>query len=316
MDVLSDLLHRAHAKDAQVKQLIQPPPWSMTYVDAPVLSVVATLDGPAAVRLDDEAGTLAHLNAGDVALISRTARYTIADSPDTPEQYVIHKGRKYLAGEGNVPADHNSLTARTYGDGAEDATVMIRGTYQLRGDVADRLLDLLPPLAIVPAGPRTAPVLELLSREVRQDDPGQDAVLHRFLDLVLVLVLRAWCAAPEAVLPAWCRALTDPAIGDALQLLHERPARPWTVGELAAELGMSRAAFAARFTGLVGRPPLAYLTEWRMTIAADLLQDTTATVAAVASNVGYGDPFAFSVAFKRIRGCTPSTWRRRNPRFS
>ncbi|MBF6064422.1 AraC family transcriptional regulator [Nocardia terpenica] len=310
MDVLSDLLFRARASDAQVRQLIHPAPWSMTYTDAPPLTLVATLGGPATVRLADNGSPPAHLDTGDVALISKTARYTIADHPDTPEQYIIHKGRKYLAGEGEVPADHASLAARTYGADSSDAAVMLRGAYHLTGDVAARLLDMLPALAVVPAEPRTEPVLELLTREARLDEPGQDAVLRRLLDLLLVLALRAWCARAETGLPAWCRALTDPAIGDALQLLHQHPAHPWTVADLATEIGMSRAAFAARFTRLVGEPPLAYLTNWRMTIAADQLRDTTATIAAVAKNVGYQDPFAFSVAFKRTYDYPPSSWRR------
>ncbi|WP_460401100.1 cupin domain-containing protein [Actinophytocola sediminis] len=310
MDVLSDLLFRAQTSEAEVRQLVQRPPWSMTYADAPPLTVVAVLGGPATVRLDDDHGSLTHLHAGDVALISRTARYTVADSPDTPPRYVIRKGRKYLAGHGEVPVDHATLATRTYGADSPGATTMLRGAYTLRGAVADRLLDMLPPVAVVPAGGRTAPVLELLSQETRLDEPGQDAVLHRLLDLVLVLALRAWCASPAATLPAWCRALSDPTIGDALQLLHERPAQPWTVGDLAAELGMSRASFAARFTDIVGQPPLTYLTNWRMTVAADRLRDTTATVAAVAGDVGYQDPFAFSVAFKRTRGRSPSAWRR------
>jgi AraC-like DNA-binding protein len=187
---------------------------------------------------------------------------------------------------------------------------MLRGAYELRGDVGDRLLDLLPPLAVVPAGPRTRAALDLLATEVACDEPGQDAVLHRLLDLVLVLALRAWCARPEATLPAWYRALADRSIGDALRLLHEDPARRWTVGALAAEVGMSRAAFAARFTHWVGEPPLTYLTGWRMTVGADLLRDTEATVATVARKVGYEDAFAFSVAFKRARGVSPSVWRR------
>ncbi|TCO60763.1 AraC-like DNA-binding protein [Actinocrispum wychmicini] len=117
----------------------------------------------------------------------------------------------------------------------------------------------------------------------------------------------AWCARPGAALPAWHRALADPAIGDALRLLHEDPAHRWTVAALAAKVGMSRAAFAARFTSLVGQPPLTYLTGWRMTLGADLLRDTEATVA---RTVGYEDAFAFSVAFKRARGVSPSVWRR------
>lgn len=131
----------------------------------------------------------------------------------------------------------------------------------------------------------------------------------RLLDLVLVLALRAWCARPGAR-PAWYRALADSAIGDALRLLHEDPAHRWTVAALAAKVGMSRAAFAARITSLVGQPPLTYLTGWRMTLAADLLRDTEATVVAVAREVGYEDAFAFSVAFKRARGVSPSIWRR------
>jgi len=162
----------------------------------------------------------------------------------------------------------------------------------------------------VPAGPRTRAALDLLATEIARDEPGQDAVLHRLLDLVLVLALRAWCAGPAAVLPAWYRALAEPAIGDALRLLHEDPARRWTVAGLAAKVGMSRAAFAARFTGLVGQPPLTYLTGWRMTLAADQLRDTDATIATVAHDVGYADAFAFSVAFKRARGVSPSMWRR------
>ncbi|WP_433357417.1 AraC family transcriptional regulator [Microtetraspora malaysiensis] len=215
--------------------------------------------------------------------------------------------RRRTRGGGGAPESG----PRTYGDGLPGATIMIRGAYELRGDVGDRLLDMLPPLAVVPAGPRTRAALDLLAAEVACDEPGQDAILDRLLDLVLVLALRAWCTRPESELPAWHRALADPAIGDALRHLHEDPAHRWTVAALAAKVGMSRAAFAARFTSLVGEPPLTYLTSWRMTLAADLLRDTEATVATVARTVGYEDAFAFSVAFKRARGVSPSVWRRR-----
>jgi AraC-like DNA-binding protein len=187
---------------------------------------------------------------------------------------------------------------------------MLRGVYELRGGVGDRLLEMLPPLAIVPAGPRTRAALDLLTTEAACDEPGQDAVLGRLLDLVLVMALRLWCADPEATPPAWYQALADPAIGDALSLLHTEPARRWTVGDLAARTGMSRASFAARFTTHVGEPPLTYLTAWRMTLAADLLHETDDTIATIAREVGYLDAFAFSVAFKRAHSISPSAWRR------
>jgi len=312
MDVLSDLLHRAHARNALVRQLIQRPPWALAFTGVPPLTVVAALGGDASVRLDDAGVAPVRLAPGDIALIGGAHAHTIADDVSTPPQAVIHGGRKHVldGGEGAAGAQR-SLGPRTYGDGLPGATVMLRGACELRGEAGARLLGMLPPLAVVPAGPRTRAALDLLATEVTRDEPGQDAVLHRLLDLVLVLALRAWCAAPEAAVPSWHRALADPAVGAALRLLHERPAHRWTVAELAAGVGMSRAAFAARFRSTVGEPPLTYLTGWRMTLGADLLSDTDATVAAVAREIGYADAFAFSVAFKRAHGVSPSAWRRR-----
>jgi AraC-like DNA-binding protein len=308
MDVLTDLLHRARARTALVRQLVQRPPWSMTFADGPPLAVVAALGGRASIRPADAAPV--ELAAGDIALVRWTGPHTIADDPATPPQVVLRGGKKYVPGGEPVAAERR-LAPRTYGDGLPGATVLLRGLYELRGDAGDRLLALLPPLAVVPAGPRTRAVLDLLAGEVGRDEPGQDAVLERLLDLLLVLALRAWCAQPGSAFPAWYRALADPAVGAALRLLHEEPARRWTVAALAAEVGLSRAAFAARFARLVGEPPLRYLTGWRMSLGADLLRDTDGTVAAVARAVGYADAFAFSTAFKRARGVSPSAWRSR-----
>jgi AraC-like DNA-binding protein len=311
MDVLSDLLDRARARNALVRQLIQRPPWSVTYADAPPLTVVAALGGHASIRLDDAGVAPVRLAAGDIALIKGTGRHTIADDPSTPPRFVIYRGKKHLVDGGEVAAEaQRSLAPRTYGDGLPGATIMLRGAYELRGDVGDWLLDMLPSLAVVPACPRTRAPLDLLATEIARDEPGQDAVLARLLDLVLVLALRAWCARPGAALPAWYRALAEPGIGDALRLMHDDPAHRWTVAALAAKVGMSRAAFAARFTSLVGEPPLTYLTGWRMALGSDLLRDTETTIATVARKVGYEDAFAFSVAFKRARGVSPSVWRR------
>ncbi|MFF0338144.1 AraC family transcriptional regulator [Kribbella sp. NPDC004875] len=307
MDVLSDLLQRAQATDAVVRQMVVTAPWSVTYADVPSLSVVATLGGSACLRLGD--GVRRTLAAGDIALITGVDSYTIADGPETPAYYVIRDGQKYTV-DGEPVAWREMLAPRTYGDGLPGATTMVRGAYDLRGEVGRRVLALLPPLAVVSATPRTRPALDMLTTEVAREEPGQDAVLRRLLDFVLVLALRAWCASPDAKLPSWYDALTAPGVGDALRLIHEDPAHRWSVAELAAKVGLSRATFAARFTALVGQPPLTYLTAWRMTLAADLLRTTTATIAAVAHQVGYEDPFAFTVAFKRTHHQPPTTWRR------
>lgn len=307
VDVLSDVLHRARPDAALVRQLVQRPPWALRFADTPPLTVVATLRGRAAVHREGAAPV--RLDAGDIALVRGPAAHTIADEPATRPQVEIREGRKRLIDPGAGHAGE-LLAPRTYGDGLPGASVMLRSAYEIHGQVGERLLDVIPPLAVVPAGPRTRAALELLGSEITQDGPGQDAVLRRLLDLVLVLALRQWCARPDAEPATWHRALAVPAIGDALGLLHADPARRWTVAALAAEVGLSRAAFAARFTESVGEPPLGYLSRWRMTVAADLLRDTDETVAAVARRVGYADAFAFSVAFKRARGVSPSVWRR------
>jgi AraC-like DNA-binding protein len=104
-------------------------------------------------------------------------------------------------------------------------------------------------------------------------------------------------------------ALADPAVGAVLARMHEDPARPWTVATLAAEAGLSRAAFARRFSVLLGEPPIAYLTRWRMTRAQTMLRAGNAPLSAVAREVGYESPFAFAKAFKRFTGQSPGRYR-------
>ncbi len=187
------------------------------------------------------------------------------------------------------------------------------GVRLTAGDVivSRRLLTALPVLAVVRAGDWDSPLVDLLAREIGRDDPGQELVLDRLLDLLVVAVVRTWFARVEADAPAWWRASGDPVVGRALRLLHHTPQHPWTVAELAAACGASRAAFARRFTDLVGEPPIAYLTGWRLALAADLLREPDASVGSVARRVGYGSPFALSTAFRRRYGVSPRDHRAR-----
>jgi AraC-like DNA-binding protein len=155
----------------------------------------------------------------------------------------------------------------------------------------------------MPEGEWDSPVVGLLGAEIVRDEPGQEAVLDRLLDLLVITVLRDWFARPDA--PPWYRAYGDPVVGHALRLLQHNPAHPWTVEELARECGISRAALARRFQELVGEAPIAFLTSWRIALAADLLLEPGATIGSVAEQVGYGTPFALSTAFKRLRGISP-----------
>src|SRR5207248_5742643 len=129
----------------------------------------------------------------------------------------------------------------------DGTTVMLTGTYQLDGEVSQRLLRALPALLVLREGDWDSPLIPLLADEIVKDEPGQEAVLDRLLDLLLIAVLRAWFARPDAGAPDWYRASSDPVVGHALRLMHHNPAHPWTVASLARETGVSRAALARRF---------------------------------------------------------------------
>ncbi|CAM5397644.1 hypothetical protein SVIOM342S_05057 [Streptomyces violaceorubidus] len=210
------------------------------------------------------------------------------------------------------------LGVRTWGDRPDGGTVLLIGTYQMRGEIGGRLLDALPPLLSLTADVWDCPLTPLLTEEVVRDAPGQEVVLDRLLDLLVITALRAWFARPEAQPPAWYRARADPVVGPVLRLLQDHPAHPWTVAALAAKAGGSRAALARRFTGKApsGEPPMTYLTGWRLALAADRLRDTDDTIGAIARQVGYGSAFALSTAFKRTYGVNPQDGGRGRPRPS
>jgi AraC-like DNA-binding protein len=245
------------------------------------------------------------LGPGDIAIIRGPDAYTLADDPGTPPQVVIQPGQRCTTPDGSEVSLMQWLGVRTWGNSPEGSTVMLNGTYEMQGEVSRRLLGALPPLLVLGGDAWESPLVPLLADEIVKDDPGQEAVLDRLLDLLLIAVLRTWFARPDARAPAWYRAHSDPVVGKALRLIHNDPAHSWTVAKLAAETGVSRAALARRFTELVGEPPMAFLTEWRLALAADLLLEPEATVGSVAHQVGYGSPFALSTAFKRVRGLSP-----------
>ena len=148
---------------------------------------------------------------------------------------------------------------------------------------------------------------ELTRLPLRELLEVQHVVLDRLLDVLVITAVRAWFARPDVDTPVWLRTRDD-LVGDALTLVHDDPAHPWSVAALARAVGLSRAAFARRFQAAVGDAPMSYLTGWRMALAADLLRQPGATVTSVAPEVGYATPFAFSAAFKRHHGRSPRAY--------
>ena len=307
MDALVGFLNGPRARGAFLLRSVMDPPWSLRIQDQAPLTVVAMVRGTAWVMFDGAHPQPVH--PGDVAVIRGPQPYTVADTPATAPQVIIHPGQVCTTLDGRSVAAAMDQGVRTWGNSADGATVVLTGTYQADGEISRRLLDALPQLIVLRDGEWHCPVIPLLAEEIGKDDVGQEAVLDRLLDLLVVAVLRAWFARPEANAPAWYAAHTDPVVGRALRLLHNNPAHPWTVGNLAGDVGVSRAALARRFTGLVGEPPMTFLTGWRLALASDLLLEPGATVGAVARKVGYGSPFTFSTAFKRLYGISPQAHR-------
>ncbi|GAA2743893.1 AraC family transcriptional regulator [Kitasatospora cinereorecta] len=307
MDALGALLSGPRAQGAFLLRSVFDPPWAVRIRDEAPLTVLSMARGEG--WLVPDRGPAVRLRPGDLAVVRGPEPYTVADDPATGPQVVIHPGQVSTTPDGQLLCEELDQGVRTFGSAPDAASVLLSGTYQLRGEVSGRLLRALPAVLLLTAEEWSSPLLPLLAEEIGRDEPGQEVVLDRLLDLLLISALRAHFARPSGAAPAWYRAHGDPVVGPALGLLHADPARPWTVGGLAAEVGSSRAALARRFTELVGEPPMAYLTGWRLALAADLLAEPDATLAAVARRVGYGSAFALSAAFKRVRGVSPQQYR-------
>jgi AraC-like DNA-binding protein len=303
MDAVAGLLNGPRAQGAFLLRSSMTAPWSLRIQDEAPLTLVAIVEGDAWVL--PARGRAVQLHAGDVAILRGPDPYTFADDPTTPPHAVIHPGQRCTTPDGEPLSEMGILGVRTWGNSPDGATVMVTGTYQVLSEICRPLLDSLAPLVVLESDAWDTPLVPLLADEIVKDEPGQAAVLDRLLDLLLIAVLRAWFARPEAQPPAWYQAHGDRVVGQALRLLQDDPAHPWTVAELAEAANISRAALARRFTDLVGEPPMAYLTAWRLALAADLLREPDATVGTVAKRVGYGSSFALSAAFKRVRGVSP-----------
>jgi len=289
-----------------VLRMMMDPPWSMSIKDDAPLTLICQTHGRAAI-VGESSGTV-WLGAGDVALTRGTEHYVFADDPDTKPMLVIHPGNRCTTLSGESLKFEMSLGVRTWGNSPSGATRSVICAYEGRSEVSTRLLDALPTVLVLRADEWDTPLVELLTAEAGHEGPGQEAYLDRLLDLLLIAVLRTWFDRDENA-PTWWHAEHDPVVGPALKLIYNNPDHPWTVANLAAAVGSSRAVFASRFTEQVGEPPIAFLTNWRLALAADLLRSSQSTIAAVARQVGYSTPFALSSAFKRAYGVSPNTYR-------
>jgi AraC-like DNA-binding protein len=307
-DVLTQVLEAVHLGSALSARTTLGAPWALHFgADEHRAGFHVVTAGCCWASLDGGGGPVA-LGPGDVIVFPHGTGHVLCDHPATPAAEFLE-----LAG-GLPPGEQVALPVG--GDGEQ--TTVLCGSYSFSADGANPLLRGLPVMLHLPADQTQGSAVEsaarLLAAEAGRVDSGSALVVDRLVDLLFVYALRAWLARqPGASARSWFGGLQDPAVGPAVRAIHDDPARAWTVATLARLSGLSRAPFARRFRQAVGEPPLAYVARWRMTVAAELLEDGH-RIAGVARQVGYDNEFAFAKAFKRVRGIAPGQHRRRHAR--
>jgi AraC-like DNA-binding protein len=294
MDVLQDQLSRARSSGGVFARSRARSPWGILLPGTIELTVHVVLDGRAYVWLDDPADAT-ELTPGDLALVPGGADHRLAHDP------------------GAICVAHERFLEQEAGDelsGHSDVSVFMCGAYRFRGDVGRGLLRSLPSILVLQAAADDSlrEIIALISRELTQPAPGQQTVLDRSLDLLVVLAIRAALLQGPAS-PRWFQAASDPRLGPALHAIHSKPDARWTVPQLAALSGFSRPAFARNFERALDQSPMRYLTEWRMTLARDYLRMDELSITEIAQRVGYGSPNAFAATFQRHHGQPPGRWR-------
>jgi AraC-like DNA-binding protein len=242
-------------------------------------------------------GALALVPHGRGHSLSSGSAVTAAKLFDLPRELVSDRYEHLRHGGGGAP------------------TTMLCAAVRFEDPSAQHLLRLLPRLIAVDAW--NSPELEwlqstlrFLNTEARELRAGGETVITRLADILVIQAIRSWISTDPQAQTGWLGALRDKQIGRAIALIHRDPARDWTVASLASAVGMSRSAFAARFTELVGEPAMHYLSRWKMHAALTWLKESNAPLSQLASKLGYESEAAFSRAFKRLMGVSPGAARR------
>ncbi|WBQ08487.1 AraC family transcriptional regulator [Kribbella sp. CA-293567] len=282
MDPLDELLYAVRANGAVLGTPALSAGSALRFTDAPALTLCSPLRGEGWLLVDGES---VHLVPGQTAVVRG------------PEPFVFTTDPGLAIDPIDVRCD-GSIGAETAG-----GTVLLAGAFTVRQEMPRRLLNALPPVLVIAEEEDCTPLLNYLEASLATGKLGRQVSLDRLVDWLMVCTLREWF---DRNSPRWYTALSDSVVGPVLQAMHRSPADPWTLASLAEVANVSRTTLARRFTDLTGESPLGYLTDLRMTLAADLLTEPGASVTAVARRIGYADAFSFSAAFKRERGISPS----------
>ena len=250
--------------------------------------------------LEVEGADPLHLRPGDLALVPHSVGHCLSSELNMPALSLEEFNFE-------IVSEHYCILTN---EGGGPTTRLICGEVRFDHPAARNLLELLPRVIHVEASRSPQmdlmqSTLRLMAAEAMELRPGGETVITRLADILVIQAIRSWIQEDSTAQQGWLGALQDNQMGKAIILIHRNPEHPWTVGSLASEAAMSRSAFAARFTELVGEPAMHYLARWRMHLALAWLNDDRVTLAELASRLGYQSEAAFSRAFKRFNGVSP-----------
>ncbi len=279
-------------------------PWGLIFpqlVESMMFVIVTS--GQAWLRMGEDPPIL--VQQGSMVLLPHGTPYHLLSDPEAAAEPLF-----------DIPVEKVSDRYEIMRHGGGGAiTRATAGVVQFDGVTAQRLIALLPPVLRIDAWATEdstwlQSTLHLIAREATALRPGGETVMTRLADILVIQAIRAWLdTAPEANL-GWLAALRDKQVGRSLAHIHRRPEQDWSVAELAREAGMSRSAFSARFTQMVGQPPMQYLAQWRLHLARAQLLETREPVGTVALKAGYQSEAAFGRAFKQLFGLPPGSVRK------
>jgi AraC-like DNA-binding protein len=298
-DVVGDLLDAVRVRTTIYCRSEMRAPWGFGVEAHGNPSFHVVTEGDCWLEIGD-GGRQLELHAGDLVLLPHGPTHWVRDEPGSPTEWLDDILASPNYADGRLEYGRDGIRAE-----------LVCGGFELEGDAANPILRELPDVIHV-GGTKSAPAawvaasLDLVGAITASDAPGAEAVLRRVADTMLTQALRMELASTD---PLHARALRDPQIGTAVHLIHTQPEEAWTVERLAAEVGYSRSAFAARFRELVGESPMAYVTRTRLALAATLLQRTSLSIAEVARRAGYSSQASFARAFKRAFGVAPGAYR-------
>ena len=299
MDILAQVLDRVRLGGTLLFHFELGHPWNLALPQRPYAMFHFLSSGSATLALGKGQELL--MTAGDCVVISRGEPHKIYSDRRTRSISVLDFDRS--------SADRGVVR---HGGSAQPHSTMICGKFTLARPSRGNVLELLPPVLLLKStedGERLGAILRHIMSESASERPGQGVALSRLTEVLFVEVLRNWIKSLGPGEGGWIGAMADPHIGPALQLIHERPDRPWTLGDLGHSVGLGRSTFSARFTKLVGQSMYRYLIARRMSEAAFLLETTDEGIARIATRVGYESAAAFSKLFHRHHGLSPGRYR-------